>query len=150
MMVVVNQVTFAWTDYIDLFRTQKQWMEKIITELDITPQMAHGLHDIPESGSISMKRLAADLACDASNVTGLVDRLEARGFVKRQTDMTDRRVKCIVLTAAGKRLRKRLVEAFNQAPPAIAAMSLSDQRVLGTLIRRALDNASAQRLEQTG
>lgn len=42
--------------------------------------------------------------CEASNLTGLVDRLEARGLVERQPHPDDRRVKCVGLTAAGEQL----------------------------------------------
>ena len=51
---------------------------------------------------LPMNELAALLACDNSNVTGLVDRLEARGLVTRQPSPEDRRVKHIVLTDAGR------------------------------------------------
>jgi DNA-binding MarR family transcriptional regulator len=56
-----------------------------------------------------MGRLAQTLGCDASNVTGLVDRLEARGLVQRQPSRDDRRVKVIQLTAAGSRMRNELL-----------------------------------------
>ena len=52
-----------------------------------------------------MSRLADTLSCDASNVTGLVDRLESRGLVRRQPSAEDRRVKVLQLTPAGSRLR---------------------------------------------
>ncbi|MFJ1704790.1 MarR family winged helix-turn-helix transcriptional regulator [Kitasatospora sp. NPDC088346] len=50
-----------------------------------------------------MRTLADLLACDASNVTGIVDRLEARDLVRREADPTDRRVKLVLLTDAGRR-----------------------------------------------
>src|SRR5260370_1388861 len=49
---------------------------------------------------LPMSELAALLACDNSNVTGLIDRLEGRGLVARQPSSQDRRVKHVVLTAA--------------------------------------------------
>ncbi len=36
-----------------------------------------------------MRRLAQKLKCEPSNVTGIVDRLEARGLVERRPDPTD-------------------------------------------------------------
>ena len=42
-----------------------------------------------------MRHLASLLKCDPSNVTFLVDRLEERGLVERQTDPADRRVKLV-------------------------------------------------------
>ncbi|MFI9318452.1 MarR family winged helix-turn-helix transcriptional regulator [Kitasatospora aureofaciens] len=50
-----------------------------------------------------MRTLAELLACDASNVTGIVDRLEAHGLVRREVDPADRRVKRVILTEDGER-----------------------------------------------
>jgi DNA-binding MarR family transcriptional regulator len=97
------------------------------------------------SGSTESKELAAVLWCDASNVTGIIDRLEARGFVERRPSEHDRRVKCVVLTTAGKRLRRKLDERFNDSPPAISALSDADQRTLAEILGRALENAAKQR-----
>jgi len=46
------------------------------------------------------------LACDASNMTGLVDRLESAGSVRRCPSSEDRRVESAELTPAGARLRE--------------------------------------------
>jgi DNA-binding MarR family transcriptional regulator len=48
-------------------------------------------------------RLAERLSCVKSNITQLVDRLEADGFVARQPDPRDRRARLAVLTAAGRK-----------------------------------------------
>lgn len=50
---------------------------------------------------VSMRRLAERMGCDASNITGLVDRLEAKRLVERTADPGDRRVKMIAQTKAG-------------------------------------------------
>jgi DNA-binding MarR family transcriptional regulator len=50
----------------------------------------------------SMAKLAERMGCDASNITGLVDRLEAKGLVVRSADEGDRRVKRIRWTPQGK------------------------------------------------
>ena len=59
-------------------------------------------------GPSPMRRLADQMNCDASNLTGLVDRLEARGLVERQAYPDDRRVKCVGLTLAGEELGQRI------------------------------------------
>ena len=48
-----------------------------------------------------MSGLAELLFCDASNVTGIADRLEARGLIERRSAGGDRRVKVLALTSAG-------------------------------------------------
>ena len=44
-----------------------------------------------------MSSLAELLVCDASNITGIADRLEARGLVERRSVGADRRVKTLAL-----------------------------------------------------
>jgi DNA-binding MarR family transcriptional regulator len=67
----------------------------------------------------SMRKFAERMGCDASNVTGIVDRLEAKGLVARKSDPADRRVKRIVRTAAGDsavtRFQKEIVRASSLA-----------------------------------
>ncbi len=128
-----------------MLHAQKFWVSAIADDLGITPQMAKALLELPSVGGLTMKEIATEMLCDASNATGIIDRLEARGFVERRTSDADRRSKCVVLTAAGKRLRRKLDERFSASPPAIAALSAADQEALQAILLRALDNAAQQR-----
>ena len=89
-----------------------------------------------------MNELAAVLACDNSNVTGLVDRLEARGLVTRRASPEDRRVKRVVLTPEGERLRAQLLERVGRPPAGFERLSASEQRDLRDLLRRLLDGVA--------
>ena len=53
--------------------------------------------------SLPLSQLAERLSCVKSNITQLVDRLEADGFVKRDADPNDRRTRLAVLTGAGRK-----------------------------------------------
>src|SRR6266513_1686255 len=53
-------------------------------------------------GSLPLGQLAERLSCVKSNVTQLVDRLEADGLVSREADPNDRRSRLAVLTYAGR------------------------------------------------
>ena len=77
-----------------------------------------------------MSRLADTLSCDASNVTGLVDRLESRGLVRRQSSLQDRRVKVLQLTPAGARLRAQLLRQMTTGslPLVATVVSTSSER----------------------
>lgn len=55
------------------------------------------------SEPMSMRQFADLMGCDASNVTGIVDRLEAKSLVERQADPADRRVKRLARTSEGDR-----------------------------------------------
>ncbi|HET8991540.1 MAG TPA: hypothetical protein VFN31_00710 [Candidatus Saccharimonadales bacterium] len=48
--------------------------------------------------------------CDASNITGLVDGLEARGLATRFPDLHDRRIKMVKLTDEGEKLRTQFIK----------------------------------------
>lgn len=67
----------------------------------------------------SMRELAERMGCDASNITGIVDRLEGKSLVARAADPADRRIKRIAQTSAGtaavKRFQSELVRASSLA-----------------------------------
>jgi DNA-binding MarR family transcriptional regulator len=66
------------------------------------PKLA-ALSRLVEAGdSLPLGQLAERLACVKSNVTQLVDRLEADGLVARTLDQADRRSRLAVLTPAGR------------------------------------------------
>jgi DNA-binding MarR family transcriptional regulator len=87
-----------------------------------------------------MSALADRLFCDASNVTGIADRLESRGLVRRESLAGDRRVKALTITPAGMELRAQVMELMSQPPDAIAALSDADQRALRDILARAVEN----------
>src|SRR5438067_9387056 len=66
------------------------------------PKLA-ALHQLSQAGdSLPLGQLAERLSCVKSNVTQLVDRLEADGLVSRTSDASDRRSRLAVLTDAGR------------------------------------------------
>ncbi len=73
--------------------------------LDLTAGQAKVLMALAPGESLPMRALADRLRFDPSNLTGLVDKLEARQLVVRRHDSTDRRVKALLLTDAGEQLR---------------------------------------------
>lgn len=62
------------------------------------------LRTLAEAGErLPLSQLAERLSCVKSNVTQLVDRLEADGFVIRRDDPRDRRARIAALTTAGRK-----------------------------------------------
>ena len=68
-----------------------------IPQLEVLRRLRH-------HGPSPMRRLAEQMNCEASNLTGLVDRLERRGLVERRPDPGDRRVRVLALTEGGEAL----------------------------------------------
>ena len=69
-----------------------------------------------------MSALADALHCDNSNITGIVDRLEAAGLAERRPTERDRRVKAVVLTEKGEWMRIELERRAGEPPPRLAAL----------------------------
>ena len=67
----------------------------------MTPMQLYALYAMQEQAATTMGQVAAILHCDASNVTGIVDRLVAQGLVVRQEDEHDRRTRTLHLTQQG-------------------------------------------------
>src|SRR2546430_2925644 len=111
-----------------------------LVELGLTFSQAHALRLLDPERPLPMSSLAERLFCDASNVTGIADRLEARGLVERRSAEGDRRVKAPALTPDGVELRGRVLEIISEPPAAIAALSTADQRTLRDVLRRAVQN----------
>ena len=59
--------------------------------------------------------LSRQLIMHRSNITGLVDRLEARGLVRRAENPADRRAFNVVLTSAGKKLIRSIQPHYYRA-----------------------------------
>jgi DNA-binding MarR family transcriptional regulator len=129
----------CWPLLVRLFFAQRANLPQLAAELQLSPAQCHVLHLIEPEQPIPMGQLAETLACDASNVTGLVDRLESRGLVSRRPSDGDRRVKVLVLTPTGARLRAVLVDRMTAPPAALERLSLREQRALVRMLTRLLE-----------
>jgi len=89
-------------------------------------------------GSQSMGELAGALLCDASNVTQLVARLEARDLVTRVPDPADRRVKRVSITPAGHRVRDAVWRAFAFPSQGLGRLTTQEQSQLSELLAKML------------
>jgi MarR family transcriptional regulator, organic hydroperoxide resistance regulator len=128
----------AWQLLIKLFFAQSANLPPLAAELQLSPAQCHVLRLIEPGRPIPMGRLAEALACDASNVTGLVDRLESRGLVRRRPSDGDRRVKVLDLTPTGSRLRALLLDRITTPPATLGRLTVSEQRALVRILTRLL------------
>ncbi len=70
----------------------------------ISMAQLHILYTLQRSGEMPMSKLADHLNVSVSNATGLIDRIEERGFIGRRRVAEDRRVVLIQVTEAGKQM----------------------------------------------
>jgi MarR family transcriptional regulator, organic hydroperoxide resistance regulator len=133
----------TWELLMDLVMAERARIPQIAAEFRLSPPQVHALRLLEPEQPLPMGRLACALGCDASNVTGIVDRLEQRGLIERRPSARDRRVKVLVVTAQGAEVRKALMIRLGEPPQSIASLSPADRRRLAGLLRRALSQAAA-------
>ncbi|WP_128429878.1 MarR family winged helix-turn-helix transcriptional regulator [Streptomyces cyaneus] len=88
-------------------------------------------------GPASMSVLATTLTCDASNMTGIIDRLEKRGLVRREPSPSDRRVKNVLLTEEGERVIDVIRGKMHNTLAGLSRLSEQEQDTLYGLLERA-------------
>jgi MarR family transcriptional regulator, organic hydroperoxide resistance regulator len=128
----------AWTLLRQLMFGERRRFTLAAAEFDLHPAQAGALMHLDDGVGLPMHEMASQLACDNSNVTGLVDRLQARGLVMRQPSEQDRRVKNIALTPAGVALRDQLRRRLSHVPEGLARLSTGEQTQLRDLLRSAV------------
>jgi DNA-binding MarR family transcriptional regulator len=131
----------AWALLRQLLHGERQRFVAVALEHDLHPGQAGALLRMEPDTHLPMHELATMLACDNSNVTGIVDRLEARGLVARRPYAQDRRVKHVALTPLGIELRDRVRARLAEPPAAIKRLPAADQRRLRDLLRAAIEGA---------
>jgi DNA-binding MarR family transcriptional regulator len=91
-------------------------------EAGATPSMLSALSTVERLGPVTLTELAQLERVQPPSITKVVARLEEEGLVKRSTDLKDRRVARIALTAKG----KRLIEQNRSRKNAYLARAMSD------------------------
>jgi MarR family transcriptional regulator, organic hydroperoxide resistance regulator len=139
----------AWAPLFALVQEQMRRFPVLAAEFELSPVQAHVLSMLGY-GPQPMSALADYLSCDASNVTGLVDRLEGRGLMERRNAEHDRRVKLLCLTEAGRELRQRLQERLLEPPEVISALSPQEKRLLRDILSQALERLADRKAQGRG
>jgi DNA-binding MarR family transcriptional regulator len=88
-------------------------LARVATEHDLSIVQTR-LLGVLRDRSPGMNEIARHLELDKSSVTGLVDRAEQRGFVRRKASAADRRAIEVSITAAGRKLAQRVEAAFER------------------------------------
>ncbi len=102
---------------------------------DITPVQYAALVAIRENPGIDATRLSALVAFDRSTLGNVLERLEAKGVVKRRAGKADRRVKALALTQVGQELLAAVEPAVERAQARILSpLAPADQATLMALL----------------
>ena len=89
-----------------IFKAIQDYSQDVHGKFGITGPQLWALKTISESGNLHLGELSKKMYLHPSTITGVVDRLENKGFVMRERDRVDRRVVNVRLTPAGESLIK--------------------------------------------
>src|SRR5215210_6776901 len=129
----------AWALFWRIFSADKPRRMATLNELGLAPMQSMALMQLQPGEPMAMSKLAGLLMCDNSNVTGIVDRLEAQGLVEGRPAEHDRRVKSLVVTEKGVKMRSEVERRMGVPPPPLAGLSEEDAVALRDILQRALD-----------
>jgi DNA-binding MarR family transcriptional regulator len=128
----------AWRAMVYAVFARRDYMAVQAAQFELTLPQAHLLQVLYKGPARTMATIAEALACDASNVTGIVDRLEARRLIVRRSAKHDRRVRTIALTAQGLSVVGELIRRMMEPPDGFLRLTAPDLSVLQSLVRQAI------------
>jgi MarR family transcriptional regulator, lower aerobic nicotinate degradation pathway regulator len=109
-------------------------------EFEVTPVQYGALQAISNSPGIDQRTLASRIGFDTSTIGGVIDRLDARGLVLRSASETDRRVRLLTLTPAGRTLTQAVVPTMLRAQERILApLPKAERELFMTMLRRLVE-----------
>ena len=121
----------AWRAIFDFIMATSAERNAALGRAGLTPNDARTLASIaPIAEGRSMRSLADEWRCDASTVTWMVDRLEARGLAERRPHPSDRRSRLVALTPAGATLWSQIERAAYRPPKGLLELRERDLRDL--------------------
>ena len=128
---------------VQLLRTQAKFTQRMLRALSrhgLTGPQFDVLTALHGAEGIMQQELAGRLRVTRGNVTGVVDRMEALGWIERRADPGDRRTRRLFLTAEGRATfaaaqpeHRALVHAF------MADFGADEVRTLTRLLRKLED-----------
>lgn len=126
---------------LQLMYQGKHRVYEIADDYKLTVMQASALMILSEDEPKPMRMMSDYFMCDASSVTGLVDRLEKNNLILRKNHPSDRRITLITLSPEGAKLKKEL-SAQTEAAEAERlnnVLNESERKTLHEFINRIID-----------
>ena len=130
-----EQLAETWLRMMSLFFARRDQFFTTLQQLSLTPPHGHALISL-RHGPVRMRDMAEMMACDASYVTAVADRLDELGLAERRNAADDRRVRELALTPKGARVAQQLDEVFTSPPDVLLALPPADRTALLRIMRK--------------
>jgi DNA-binding MarR family transcriptional regulator len=106
----------------------RRWVAAQLAPVGITYEQFKVLNALCEQENIPQAELAERVQMDKTSLARMLSRMEAAGLIGRLRDPSDSRLKCIVLTAKGRRLQDQVTPYRDQGLRR-AAQGMTDKEV---------------------
>jgi len=121
-------------------------LEAKITRGNLTGPQLNVMRALVQSDGMSLKELSARLGLAHSTVSGIVDRLQARGMVEREINESDKRSSRIIVTEVVRKFVRETMPGLNIHPivEALGTINPAQQRAVARglrLLRKALEKS---------
>ena len=112
-----------------------------LADLNLGAAEINALANLADRGALSVRELSAETGTRATTLTGVLDRLESRGYLTRELDATDRRSFRLPLTQAGQavaaRVRAAVADIERDALAGLSATQIAGFHAVITALQRA-------------
>jgi DNA-binding MarR family transcriptional regulator len=132
----------AWRAIFDFIVATAPQRNRYLGEFGLTPNDSRTLQSLSLQPGRTMGSLAEEWKIDASTVTWIVDRLQAKGLVERRSHPNDRRARLVVLTPKGARLKAKQLERMYVPPPELMKLDLNELAALRDAAAKLVNSAT--------
>jgi len=134
---MISQTIILWVRYVRTFSRIYGEIVHSLRETDITAPQLDILVCLHRGGSLPLNEIAKRLLLSGGNVTGVVDRLERDGFVKRIRSTEDRRIVNIAITEQGIRTVKQVLPIYDRKINAIfSGLTVKERKTFRRLLKK--------------
>lgn len=102
-----GQVVVVLQQFRELFRVAQQHFQKVEAKCGVSGAQLWAMSELDGQPGLKISELARTLSIHLSTASNMLDKLEAKAFVRRERTSGDQRVVKVYLTAEGRRCLKR-------------------------------------------
>ena len=139
----------AWWRLARATQSMIQVMTRFVEEHGLTGAQFGVVRCVGEAGpeGLMLTELSERLMVTCGNITGVMDRLEQAGYIRRERSVEDRRVVMARLTTSGQDIYERVIPAYrDEVVRLFSGLSPDEQEQLGHLAQRLQDELDACRV----
>lgn len=135
-----NKEVRALGTYVKLMRAAESITSRVhkhLSSVGLTVSQFGVLEALYHLGSLSQRDLGQKILRSSGNITMVIDNLEKRSLVRRERDVTDRRIFIVHLTGEGKKLIRKIFPSHAALiTKELSVLNATDQKILGDLCKK--------------